>query len=438
MQQDRDQAIVNDKPVDYAVESRDDLFDPFVPVFPEKIEHLDVSAGFLGDLALKHASLEPECTTARMAERMKLGMIITDTLLQGLTREKLIEMKGVIGLHNHRYDMLDRGWEKVARLMAVSSYAGPAPVSLDYYTQLIVKQVRSRPPVSREAVDRAMSKIIMSPSGKQILGLVASSGRSLFLSGPSGNGKTVMACALVDALISSVWIPYAIEVDGQVIRVYDEHTHRTVPVTSENVDRRWVKIKPPLVVVGGELTIASLDLTTTGTQRYYEAPVQVKSNGGVLVVDDLGRQRCSAAELLNRWIVPLELRVDYLTLSTGKKIRMPFEQIVVFATNLTTADLSDEAFLRRMGYRMHVASPNRHTYAEIFHHYARSRGVTIADEVIEYIWKRYEGESRIPKACEPRDLIERALDFCRYLGEAPRLDTDTLHVAWQGYFGAPS
>lgn len=415
-----------------------DLFDPFVPSFPEKIDQLDVSPGFLTDLALKHVSLEPDCTTAQIAERMKLGKIITDNLLQGLTREKFIEMKGVSGLHNHRYDMLERGWEKVQRLMSVSSYAGPTPVSLDSYTKLITKQVRSRPAVQREAVDQAMSKLVLSPSGKQILGLVASSGRSLFLSGPSGNGKTVMACALVDALMGGIWIPYAIEVDGQVIRVFDEHTHRRLPVTNDEYDRRWVKIKPPLVVVGGELTIASLDLTTTETQRYYEAPVQVKSNGGVLVVDDLGRQRCSASELLNRWIIPLEQRIDYLTLSTGKKIRVPFEQVVVFATNLTTADLSDEAFLRRMGYRLHVTPPNHKTYTEIFGVYAHKRGLEIGGDVVEQIWKRYEGEGRVPKACEPRDLIERAIDYCTYLGEKHRLDADTLEVAWRGYFGSPS
>jgi hypothetical protein len=412
--------------------------DPFAPPFPEKLDQLDVHPAFLSDLILKHVSLEPDCTTARIAERARLGMMITESLLQELTRDKLIEMKGVVGLHNHRYAMLERGWTKVNRLMSISTYAGPAPVSLESYAALITKQVRSRPPVTRESVDRAMANLVLSPTAKQVLGLVASSGRSLFLSGPSGNGKTVMACALVNALCGAVWIPYAIEVDGQIIRVFDRHNHQILEESAPNSDRRWIRIRPPLVVVGGELTLDSLDLVSTETQRFYEAPVQVKSNGGVLVVDDLGRQRCSAAELLNRWIIPLEHRIDYLTLSTGKKIQVPFEQIVVFATNLTTADLADEAFLRRMGYRLHVTPPTPHIYAEIFHLYARSRGVQIEPRLIEQLLRRYEAEGRVPKSCEPRDMVDRAIDFCKYIGEMPRLDEEILNVAWTGYFGAPS
>ncbi len=222
---------------------------------------------------------------------------------------------------------------------------------------MITGQVRARRPVPRAVMERALSHLLLSETTKQALRLVSSSGRSLFLSGPSGNGKTAMALALVDAILGSLWIPYAIEADGQVIRVFDSHNHQPVELPRTEFDQRWVRIRPPLVVVGGELTIQSLDITCPDTQRLYEAPFQVKANGGVLVVDDLGRQRCSARELLNRWINPLENGVDYLTLSTGKKLTMPFELTVVFATNLTGADLEDEAFLRRMGYRLTVTSP---------------------------------------------------------------------------------
>jgi hypothetical protein len=411
--------------------------DWFVPPFPEKLEDLDVSPGFLCDLALKTVPLDAECTTTSIAHRMRLGMLITEALLQRLPHDKFIEIKGMVGLHNHRYAMLDHGWDALRRLMSFCSYAGPAPVSLKSYTEMITQQVRNRPPATRQALDQAMSNLILSDYAKEILGLVVGSGRSLFLTGPSGNGKTATARALVDAIPGEIWIPYAIEVDGQVIRMFDTHSHLPVPHTNDDYDRRWVRIRPPLVVVGGELTLASLDLAYTETQRFYEAPLQVKSNGGVLLVDDLGRQRCSATELLNRWIVPLEYRVDYLTLSTGKKIQMPFEQIVVFATNLTENDLEDEAFMRRMGYRLHAESPSPETYTEIFLRYARSRGIFADENMVIQLLRKYQAEGRIPKSCDPRDLIDRSIDRCRLLRQPVKLTEQGLEVVWKGYFGQP-
>jgi len=408
----------------------------FTPPFPQTLDQLGVHVNFLSDLTLKMMSLDPEATTSSVADRLRLGIMVTDALLQRLTRDKLIEAKGVVGMHNHRYGMLERGWAEVQRITELSSYTGPAPVSLKAYSERITQQIRGRMPVTRRALDRAMANLVLSDSAKQTLGLVVSSGRSLFLSGPSGNGKTAMARALVDAIEGNLWIPYAIEVDGQAIRLFDQHNHQLAKVTEEDYDRRWVKIRPPLVVVGGELTIDSMELSCTGTRRFYEAPFHMKSNGGVLVVDDLGRQRCSATELLNRWIVPLEIRVDYLTLSTGKKIQMPFEQIIVFATNLTISDLADEAFLRRMGYRMYVMPPGPDTYAEIFMRHAHTHGLTADPSILAHLEKRYGAERRTPKACEPRDLIDRAIEVCKYRREPIRLTQDVLDLAWDGYFGA--
>jgi MoxR-like ATPase len=411
--------------------------DWFVPPFPERVEDLDVGMGFLADLALKTVPLDSDCTTATIATRMRLGMMITETLLQRLTNDRCIEIKGMVGLHNHRYAMLDHGWDELRRLTSFCSYAGPAPVSLKSYTEMITQQVRNRPPATRQALDQAMSNLILSDYAKEILGLVVSSGRSLFLTGPSGNGKTATARALVEAIPGEIWIPYALEVDGQVVRMFDSHNHVPVPHTNDDYDRRWVRIRPPLVVAGGELTLQSLDLCYTETQRFYEAPLHVKANGGVLVVDDLGRQRCSATELLNRWIVPLEYRIDYLTLSTGKKIQMPFEQIVVFATNLTEADLEDEAFMRRMGYRLHADAPSPETYAEIFLRYARSRGIYADEALVVQLLRKYQTEGRIPKSCDPRDLIDRAIDRCRLLRQPVKLTEQGLDIVWKGYFGQP-
>jgi predicted ATPase with chaperone activity len=409
--------------------------DEWTPSFPQRLEDLDVSSVFLADLALKAVSVEAESTTVSVAQRLHLGIFIVEQLLQRLVQEKLIEAKGRAGLYNHRYAMLDHGWAKVDRLMNQSTYVGPAPVSLTAYTETITKQVRNRKPVTKQALEQALSGLVLSDAVKRVLMLISNSGRSLFLSGPPGNGKTAMARALVDALPGELWIPYAVEVDGQVIRVFDPHCHQPVESGAREFDRRWVCIRPPLVVVGGDLTITDLDLTNPEGRRLYEAPFQVKANGGVLVVDDLGRQRCSARELLNRWIVPLEYRVDNLTLTTGKKIQVPFEALLIFATNLTGADLEDEAFLRRMGYRLTVTPPTDEIYTEIFKRYAQYQELSVEPRLITRLLERYRTERRAPKCCEPRDLIERAIDLCKVQGQSYALTPETLDMTWRSYFG---
>jgi predicted ATPase with chaperone activity len=344
-------------------------------------------------------------------------------------------MKGSVGLQNHRYALLERGWLRLSQVMSLCSYIGPAPVTLESYAEMVISQVRSRPPVKKPALEQTLAHLVLTENAKRMLGVVVSSGRSLFLSGPPGNGKTAMARALVNAIAQPLWVPYAIEVDGQVIRVFDKHVHHRVEQPTESYDRRWVKITAPLVVVGGELTIESLDLTATETPRYYEAPFQLKANGGVLLVDDFGRQRCSARQLLNRWIIPLENHVDALTLSTGKKIEVPFEQIVIFATNLTDADLVDEAFMRRMGYRLAVPRPTPETYGEIFRRAATDYGLNANDELIERVLARYKAEGRQPNACDPRDLLARARDIARFESQLFTLSDEALNLAWEGYFG---
>jgi len=409
-----------------------------VPPFPETPDQLDLDLNFVTDLALKTLSTDPQGTTASVSERMRLGLVITETALQRLFRENLIETKGSIALHNNRYALLERGWARAFQSMSICSYVDAAPVTLKTYTRMITQQMRCRPPVTRAALEQTLAHLVLPEDIKRMLGVVLSSGRSLFLSGPPGNGKTAMARALVNAITEPLWIPYAIEVDGQVIRVYDKNVHVAVKYQEPDVDRRWVKIYPPLVVVGGELTIESLDLTATASPRYYEAPFQLKANGGVLLVDDFGRQRCSARQLLNRWIIPLENRMDSLTLSTGKKMDIPFEQIIVFATNLTDADLTDEAFMRRMGYRMTVTRPNWTTYAEIFRHTAAEYGLPVEEKSIERLVQRYKTEGRVANSCEPRDLILRAMDFCHFEQQPLALTDKTLALAWEGYFGAPT
>jgi predicted ATPase with chaperone activity len=409
----------------------------FVPPMPLTADNTRLDFGFLADLALKTVYADANCTTERAAEKLKLSMPVTEELLQHLYREKFVEIRGLIGYGNNRYGLLDRGWQRAQQLLDMNGYIGPTPVSLQDYTQMLVRQSAAREPIEPEFVSDAMSGLVLPEGTLQTLGLVANSRRSLFMTGPSGNGKTSIATALHTAQRGEIWIPYAIEVDGQVIKVFDLHTHHSVPVTDiGRYDARWIRIKRPIVIVGGEMTIETMDLIYSTTVRFYEAPFQMKSNGGTLVIDDFGRQRVDPHDLLNRWIVPLEGRIDYLTLHTGKKIEVPFEQLLIFATNLDPSDLVDDAFLRRMGYRLFVNAPDKEMYSTIFQRYVETNGFKYDPKHLDYVFRLYEADKRPLRGCEPRDLIQRCADLCRYENRPMAITNELLNLAWKNYFGA--
>jgi predicted ATPase with chaperone activity len=407
-----------------------------VPQSPLKVEDTELDFGFLADLALKTVYADTNCTTERAAEKLKLSMPVTEDLLQHLYREKFVEIRGLISYGNNRYGMLDRGWQRAQRLLDMNGYIGPAPVSLEAYNAMMLRQSAAREMIEPQAVQTAMSGLVLPDATVQTLGLVANSRRSLFMTGPSGNGKTTIATALHTAQSGEIWIPYAIEVDGQIIKVFDLHNHQPVSVTGlDRYDQRWLRIKRPLVIVGGEMTIETMDLIYSETVRFYEAPFQMKANGGTLVIDDFGRQRIDPHELLNRWIVPLEGRVDYLTLHTGKKIEVPFEQLLIFATNLDPSDLVDDAFLRRMGYRLFVNTPTKEMYAQIFRSYVEGSGFTYDPKYLDFIFHLYTEDKRPLRGCEPRDIIERCVDLCKYENRPKVLSNELLEVAWKNSFG---
>lgn len=407
------------------------------PPVPEEIADLGIGEGFLCDLALKHVAMLPEPTTAAVADRLCLPRALTEEILQKLYREKLIEVKVQTTLGSTRYGMLDHGWDRLVRLLAVCGYSGAAPVSLDDYSHMMRLQSIPSHPASMEVVREAFHDLILPDSLLQTLGCVINSRRSLFLTGLPGTGKTAVAERINGALPGAIWIPYAVEIDGQIIRVFDSHCHRlaSAEVTPFEYDRRWVLIQRPLVIVGGELTLENADLTWSDAAKFYEAPFQMKSNGGTLVIDDFGRQRVAPQDLLNRWIVPLERRVDYLALHTGKKIEVPFEQLVVFSTNLDEKDLADQAFLRRMGYRARVEPPTPGAYTEIFKAQADRRGIKVDQSVMDHVLNKYRIERRQMKGCEPRDLLDRATDLCTFETQSVHLTSAIIDVAWRNYFG---
>ena len=407
------------------------------PPVPEELAETDVPQSFLCDLALKIVAALPEPSTANVTERMCLPRGLTEEILQQLYREKLIEVKLQSAMGATRYGMLDKGWGQLARARAFCGYDGAAPVSLRDYAHMMRLQAVPARHATMDSVRAAFRDLVLPDSLMQTVGCVVNSRRSLFLSGPPGTGKTAVAERINASLPGAIWIPYAIEVDGQVIRVFDAHNHRPASneATPVEYDRRWVCIERPLVIVGGELTLENADLTWSEAARFYEAPFQMKSNGGTLVIDDFGRQRVAPADLLNRWIVPLERRVDYLTLHTGKKIEVPFEQLVVFATNLEDKDLVDEAFLRRMGYRARVEPPTPAAYIEIFKRAAHTRGMRVEQVCLDYILNNYMISHRQMKACEPRDLLDRVLDICLFEGQPIELTPKVIDSAWRNYFG---
>jgi hypothetical protein len=406
------------------------------PPTPEELEETGVSVAFLRDLALKHVGALVEPTTATVAERIHLPLALTDELLYQLYREKLIEIRLQSALGLTRYAMLELGWERVARLNSLSGYTGPAPVTLQDYSHMMRLQATPSRPASMTTVRTAFSDLVLPDSLLQTLGCAINSRSSLFLTGLPGTGKTAISERMNSALSGFLWVPYAIEIDGQIIRIFDDHCHtRVVEQSSNEYDHRWVKVHRPMVVVGGELTLENTDLVWSESSRFYEAPFHMKSNGGTLVIDELGRQRVSCNDLLNRWILPLERRIDFLTLHNGKKIEVPFEQLVIFSTNLDEKEFVDEAFLRRMGYRARLELPTPGAYGEIFRRAALARGLSVDESIVNYLLHKYGDAHRPMKCCEPRDLLNRISDICMFEGRPMRISETLVDIAWENYFG---
>ena len=410
----------------------------FAPTAPTDMAQTGVDPDVLLNLMMKWSHTVPNFTTEWATRQMQLPVQLVEELCWKLKQDRFLEILGQLGPFSYKYAATERGRELAHQLMEISGYLGPAPVSLSDYATFLDWQVARQPKVTTDDVHAAISGLVLPEEVVEVAALATASGRSLFMFGPPGNGKTSLGRTLHNSYRGELWIPYCINLENNVIRLFDAQLHERVDTTQfspHELDRRWIRIRRPFVVSGGEMTMEELDLAWSPSLRFYEAPPHVKANGGTFLIDDFGRQRIDPHDLLNRWIIPLEHHVDHLTLATGQKIQIPFELMLIVATNLKVSDVADPAFLRRMGYRLHLDTPSPEAYSTIFRNYASARDIPLAAGLVEQLVARYQAEGRDLRSSEPRDLIERALDICRLRNHPPRLDPDILDTAWRGYFG---
>ncbi len=413
--------------------------DVLAPAPPSQLEAMDITVDVLRDLAVKLAHTTPNFTTAWAAEQLCVPMQLVEELFWALKRDRLVEVLGQEGPFNYRYACTQAGREFAARLNEICAYVGPAPVSLASYSAMIEWQHACFPPPTLDDVREALGNLVLPPAAITVAALAAASARSLFLFGPAGNGKSSVGQMLHRAVKGEIWIPHCISVGNAIIRILDPQCHHRTNAEphahSGNIDRRWVRVRRPLIIAGGEMTMAEMDLSYSPALRFYESPPHLKANCGTFLIDDFGRQRMEPHELLNRWIIPLERQIDFLTLRTGQKIEVPFRLMLTVATNLTVSDIADPAFLRRMGYRLHLDQPDEQAYAQILRRYAARVRIEISEAWITEVLRRYRAEGRELRCSEPRDLIERARDICKLYERPFQLTDDVLDVAWSGYFG---
>ena len=387
-----------------------------------------------------------EMTGLMLADRVRLPFTILEPLVERLRAERLIEVRGASGTSgaSYRYALTDLGRDRARLYLDANQYTGAAPVPLTAYVAYMRSLQQGRGYIDRERLRNGFSHLIVDDTILEQLGPAVNANKALFLYGSPGNGKTVIAEGLGRAIGGDMYMPHALDIDGHIITMYDPTVHQSLEtdepdssslITAAPRDRRWVRIKRPVVMVGGELTLEMLDLTFNSLAKFYEAPIQLKANGGVFLVDDFGRQRVRPQELLNRWIVPLESRVDFLTLHTGKKFQVPFDVLIVFATNLDPKDLADEAFLRRIPYKIPVADPTVEQFTRIFELNCQKRQMPFHQVMVAYLQRRhYRPHGRALRACHLRDLLDQVSAMCRYRGIEPTISRELLDAACAAYF----
>ncbi|ATX82272.1 hypothetical protein Ga0123462_1409 [Mariprofundus ferrinatatus] len=465
----RDNQLVTDKQIEQALEKQrlhggslgknlvdlgflaEEELDAFIsrrPQPPQSIEETGLRRSFIVDLVIKHLSTLGDFTLEDVVDRVKLPATVIDEVLEELQHKKLIEVIGSSGFGrlSNRYVLTDHGKTRAQTLIKSSHYIGPAPVSLDAYRRMIEMQPVQNIKVRASDVEESFSHLVITDDLRARLGPAVNSGCALFLYGPSGNGKTSIAETIANMMPETVYIPYAVLVDDDVIVLYDPVTHVAVDqeepesdarevMRHDLHDSRWLEIERPIVMTGGELVLDMLDLEFNPITHFYQAPLQMKANNGIFIVDDFGRQQMNPQDLLNRWIVPLERHTDFLSLKSGIKFEIPFDQLVVFATNIEPKKLVDEAFLRRIRYKIKIDHPAEHEFRQIFKSVCEYNGIVYRKEMVDFLLERfYRPTGRKLNACHPRDLINHIIDYAEFNEHKPELTEASLTAAWNSYF----
>ncbi len=398
---------------------------------------------FLANLILKHAFYNEHFTIPDLVEMLKISSNIINQLLEYLVKGRYVEIRGSDQLNlaifnlSLRYSLTEAGKKRADQLLEYDSYVGPAPVTLNEYWDQVGRQSVTFTDVTPSRLREALHDLVIAPELLEDLGVAAVNGKSLFLYGPSGTGKTSIALRLGSVWQDAILVPHAIFVAGNVIRVFDEISHKPasdLPPELEKSDPRWIYCRRPRVVTGGELSMEMLDLIFNPSLKYYEAPLQLKANNGIFIVDDFGRQQIPPHELLNRWITPLEERHDFLRLRSGQKFAIPFDQFIIFATNISPQVLVDEAFLRRIRAKVAVDYISGEEFSEIFSRNCTQLGIGFKQEAVDYILQQYQEAKRPMAACHPRDLLALIVDYCRFHRIEPALSPENLGRAFRKYF----
>jgi hypothetical protein len=418
-----------------------------LPRAPRTVQETGLPLSWLVELLTKKLFVCGQLRLAELSAHLKLNVSVLDALIVFLRAERLCEVtrRGGSGTDaDLAYNLTDLGRARASEFLKWNAYCGPAPVTLAAYCAQVEAQSLVKMPVMHEDVAREFNNIVVSPVVLDQLGAAMNSRRAIFFHGAPGTGKTYLAERLSKLLKGAICVPHAVLVDGEVIQIHDPMVHRTQAGAAPAghafdrntvADERWVQCARPAVLTGGELTLDMLDLQFDPSTRFYQAPPHLKANNGIFIIDDLGRQRCSATELMNRWIVPMDRHVDYLSLHTGHKFLVPFDVIVVFSSNSPPEQLADDSFLRRLGNKIHVGALTELEYERIFRQVCAQYDTPYCGDALHYLLQQHHyKEGRALLACHPRDILTHVRDLARYQGKLPSLDEKTLDWAWNNCF----
>ncbi|HEX5480081.1 MAG TPA: hypothetical protein VFY79_10220, partial [Dehalococcoidia bacterium] len=431
---------------------------PFVPQ-PQTIEESGLDFSLILDLVIKSIYFGGRPSARNIATQLALGFPVVDQVLAFMKQQQLAEVVGSSGMGEqlYQYSLSNKGFEKAEEALNRNQYIGPAPVRFEQYLEVLKRQSITSIRVSPANVEQAVSHLVLDHQVPEALGPAVNSGRSMLLYGGSGNGKSTITGAIGRMLPGEVLIPYAIEINGTIIKVFDPRMHHEIPADQQldrrgvesslatgerRRDRRWVVARRPMITAGGELTLKELELRFSPQSQFYVAPIQWKANSGMLIVDDFGRQMIQPKELLNRWIVPMEERVDHLSLHSGDTLEVPFDVLLIFSTNLQPAQLGDEAFFRRIRHKIHIPDPTREQFLEILARVCQQREIPLDTSAAMYLIDQYYTRAgRGFKGSHPRDIVDLVMDICAYHGETPVFSRKYLDAACNSYFvsldGAP-